>query len=126
VQACALAGGWLVAAFVAGGGTLTPAAFVGLVHAGSVALPAPVVGLLASGGSAFWTQVLQLASSVKDAAATRSRAEALALDAQAETLGVPTLRDGESGPEQPVRRTRLRMQLQARPPERLDAPAETV
>jgi hypothetical protein len=119
VQAVALAGAWLVAAFVAGGGVLAPGAFVGVVHAGAVRLPAPVVGLLASGGSAFWTQVVQLAGAVKDAAAARGASEALALRARAESLGVLPARVGRHPAGD--RRTRLRMQLDARPPERLDA-----
>ena len=121
VQGVAVLGGWIVAAFIAGKGVLTPGAFVGLVYAGTVQIPAPVVALLASGGSAFWTQVVQLAASVKDAAVTRGAAQRLALRARAERLGVPHAAGGRgAGPEH---RTRLRMQLAAQAPERLDDPA---
>lgn len=126
VQAVAFAGAWITSAFMAGVGVLSWGAFADVVPAGTVAIPAPVLALLASGGSAFWTQVLQYTGAVKDIAATRKAMESLAFRAQAESMGVTPVDSGRAarGPGASDRRSRLRMQLDARVPERLDAPVE--
>lgn len=111
VQAVALAGAWLVAAFVAGKGDLASGkAFIGLMNAGTLAIPVPVVALLASGGSAFWTQVLQFAGAVKDVAVTRKASETMESRAKAGVIG--------------DRRLRLLSQLEADPPRQLGERAE--
>jgi hypothetical protein len=126
VQAVAFAGAWITSAFMAGEGVLSWGAFGELVRAGTVAMPAPVLALLASGGSAFWTQVLQYTGAVKDIAATRKASESLAFRAQAESMGVTPVDSGRAARGAGVgdRRSRLRMQLDARVPERLDTPVE--
>lgn len=110
VQAAALAGAWMVTAFMAGKGVLTWNAFLGPVNAGMVVIPAPVVALLASGGSAFWTQVVQFAGAVKDVAVTRKALEIQEFHAKSGLLG--------------DRRLRLLAQLEAQPPKLLDERAE--
>jgi hypothetical protein len=109
VQAVALAASWGIAAFMAGKGVFMP---WGLVRAGEVDIAAPILGILGSGGSAFWAQLVQIAGEVKKTAAMR-RVEAT-VDARAtvEEAGLVPSTD---------RRTRLRAQLGAQAPERLDA-----
>jgi len=119
VQGVAFAGAWIAAACVAGRGVPTLAALGGLVHVGALALPTPLVALLACGGSAFWSQVMQGAAAVKDIARTRRCAERLALRARAERMGVTLAEDGAPAD----RRSRLRLQLGAHAPDRLDASA---
>lgn len=121
VQGVALAGAWVASACVAGEGVPTPAAFGGFVRVGTLTLPTPLVALLACGSSTLWTQAVQCAGAVKDIAQARRSAERLALRARAERMGVAPVED--AGCAATDRRSRLRLQLGAHPPDRLDAPA---
>lgn len=124
VQGIAFAGAWTAAAWMAGRGVPTPAAFAATVHAGGVPIPAPLAALGAVGGSALWSRVVQCAGAASDIARTRSAAERLSLRARAERMGAALPPAHPAAAEVPAdRRTRLRLQLDADAPERLDAPA---
>lgn len=63
VQLVAFASCWAAAAAMVARGDFQP---FGMLSLGQVDFPVVLVGLLAMGGSAFWTQVLGIASALKD------------------------------------------------------------
>lgn len=109
VQGVALAASWTVAAFMAGQGDFMP---LGSVRAGGVDIAAPILGILGSGGSAFWAQLVQIAGEMKKTAAVNRADATMQANATARSFGLVPSAD---------RRTRLRAQLGAQGPERLDA-----
>ncbi|HEU4558975.1 MAG TPA: hypothetical protein VFS20_14040 [Longimicrobium sp.] len=124
VQGVAFAGAWIAAAWIAGRGVPTAAAFAGTLQAGGVAIPTPLAALGAVGGAAFWSRVVRCAGAASHIALTRSAAESLALRTRAERMGVAPAAGWPGPGEVPAdRRTRLRLQLDADAPDRLDAPA---
>jgi hypothetical protein len=84
----------------------------GSVRAGGVGIAAPILGILGSGGSAFWAQLIQIASEMKKSAAGNRAEATLQANTTAMNRGLVPATD---------RRTRLRAQLGAQAPERLDA-----